>query len=59
MVVVVVVVMVVERLGSDSKTKYAQKGGEDEGDRPRNRSVFLLSRSTAFWGASHMHTHPP
>ena len=42
-------------LGSDWRTKYAK--GEDEGDRARNRSVFLISRSTAFWGASRTRTH--
>lgn len=42
-------------LGSDWRTKYAK--GEDEGDRARNRSVFLISRSKAFWGASRTRTH--
>lgn len=44
-------------LGSDGRTKYAEE--EDEGDRPQNRRVFLISRSTAFWGASCPHKHPP
>lgn len=45
-----------ERPGSDSRIKYDARG-EEEGDRPQNRSVFLLSRSTTFWGASHTRTH--
>ena len=44
-------------LGSDWRTKYAE--AEDRGDPARNRSAFLISRSTAFWGASHTRTHPP
>lgn len=37
-------------LGSDWRTKYAE--AEDRGDPARNRSAFLISRSTTFWGAS-------
>jgi hypothetical protein len=45
------------KLGSDLRTKYVGGGGR-EGDRPGNRSAFLLLRSTAFGGLPER-AHPP
>lgn len=43
--------------GWGATRELSRRKGGYEGDRPRNRSAFLLPRSTGFWGASHSRTY--